>query len=79
MAGFKRRGRGAENTGRPIGPANRQKPFTDPLGERCQAAAVAAGIIADKLVEKGEDGDLAAIQQIADRLDGMPRSFWQQR
>jgi hypothetical protein len=28
------------------------------LGERCQAAAVAAGIIADKLIEKVEYDDL---------------------
>jgi hypothetical protein len=28
--------------------------------------------IAAKLIEKAEDGELAAIQQIADRLDGKP-------
>jgi hypothetical protein len=48
------------------------------LGERCQAAAVAAGIIADKLIEKVEYDDLG---DPADRrqVDGMPTSFWQQR
>jgi hypothetical protein len=40
------------------------------LGERCQAPAVAAGIIADKLIEKVEYGHLTAIQQIAE--GGMP-------
>jgi hypothetical protein len=29
-------------------------------------------IIADKLAEKAEQGDLQAIQQMADRLDGKP-------
>jgi hypothetical protein len=29
-------------------------------------------IIADKLAEKAEQGDLQAIQQIGDRLDGRP-------
>jgi len=52
--------------GRPIGSVNRAKPFTDSLrvgGRRLR-------IIADKLAEKAEQGDLRAIQQIADRLDG---------
>ena len=57
--------------GRPIGSMNRQKPFTDML----RVALLSGGgrrlrIIADKLVEKAEQGDLQAIQQIADRLDG---------
>jgi hypothetical protein len=57
--------------GRPIGSMNRQKPFTDML----RVAPLSGGgrrlrIIADKLVEKAEQGDLQAIQQIADRLDG---------
>jgi hypothetical protein len=57
--------------GRPIGSVNRQKPFTDALG-----LALLSGsgrhrrFIADKLVEKAEQGDLQAIQQIADRLEG---------
>ena len=51
--------------GRPVGPLNRQKPFADALrvallsgGGRCLR------IIADKLAEKAEQGDLQAIQQI---------------
>ena len=63
----------AENMGRPIGSMNRQKPFTDML----RVALLSGGgrrlrIIADKLAEKAEQGDLGAIQQIADRLDGKP-------
>jgi hypothetical protein len=59
--------------GRPIGSMNRQKPFADAL----RIALLSGGgrrlrIIADKLAEKAEQGDLQAIQQIADRLDGKP-------
>ena len=57
--------------GRPVGSLNRQKPFTDML----RVALLSGGgrrlrIIADKLAEKAGQGDLQAIQQIADRLDG---------
>ena len=59
--------------GRPIGSPNRQKPFTDAL----RVALLSGGgrrlrAIADKLAEKAEQGDLQAIQQIGDRLDGKP-------
>jgi hypothetical protein len=52
---------------------NRQKPFTDAL----RVALLSGGgrrlrTIAEKLAEKAEQGDLQAIQQIADRLDGKP-------
>jgi hypothetical protein len=57
--------------GRPIGSPNRAKPFTDAL----RVALLSGGgrrlrIIADKLVARAEEGDLQAILQIADRLDG---------
>jgi hypothetical protein len=59
--------------GRPIGSLNRQKPFADAL----RVALLSGGgrrlrIIAERLAEKAEQGDLAAIQQIGDRLDGKP-------
>jgi hypothetical protein len=59
--------------GRPIGSVNREKPFTDVL----RVALLSGGgrrlrIIADKLAEKAEQGDLEAIKQVADRLDGRP-------
>jgi hypothetical protein len=59
--------------GRPIGSQNREKPFTDVL----RVALLSGGgrrlrIIAERLAEKAEQGDLQAIQQIADRLDGKP-------
>ena len=57
--------------GRPIGSVNRQKPFSDML----RMALLSGGgrrlrIIADKLAEKAEQGDLQAIREIGDRLDG---------
>jgi hypothetical protein len=66
---FKRFGGGY--MGRPIGSMNRQKPFADAL----RLASLSGGgrrlrIIAERLAEKAEQGDLQAIQQIADRLDG---------
>jgi hypothetical protein len=59
--------------GRPIGSVNRQKPFTDML----RLALLSGGgrrlrVIADKLAEKAEQGDIQAIREIADRLDGRP-------
>ncbi len=59
--------------GRPIGTMNRQKPFTDML----RVALLSGGgrrlrIITERLAEKAERGDLSAIQQVADRLDGRP-------
>jgi hypothetical protein len=52
---------------------NRQKPFTDML----RVALLSGGgrrlrTIADKLVEKAEQGDLQAIREVIDRLDGKP-------
>ena len=57
--------------GRPIGSVNRQKPFTNAL----RVALLSGGgrrlrIIAERLADKAEQGDLQAIPQIADRLDG---------
>ena len=59
--------------GRPIGSQNRQKPFSDML----RVALLSGGgrrlrVIVDKLAEKAEQGDLQAIHQIGDRLDGKP-------
>ena len=59
--------------GRPIGSVNREKPFTDML----RVALLSGGgrrlrVIAEALAEKAEQGDLQAIQQIGDRLDGKP-------
>jgi hypothetical protein len=59
--------------GRPIGSQNKDKPFRDAL-----RAAIAdtdgefkkLRKVADALVFKANQGDVAAIREIADRLDG---------
>jgi hypothetical protein len=58
--------------GRPIGSINRQKPFNDALLMTLRSNPLALRRISAKLVEKAEEGDLAAIREIADRLDGKP-------
>jgi hypothetical protein len=58
--------------GRPIGSLNREKPFNQALLMTLRSNPVALRRIAAKLIEKAEEGELAAIREIADRLDGKP-------
>jgi hypothetical protein len=58
--------------GRPIGSANRQKPFNDALTIALRGDPLRLRRIADKLAALAEGGDLAAIREVADRLDGKP-------
>jgi hypothetical protein len=58
--------------GRPIGSVNRQKPLNDALLMTLRSNPLALRRISAKLIEKAEEGDLAAIREIADRLDGKP-------
>jgi hypothetical protein len=58
--------------GRPIGSTNREKPFNDALRIALRGDPLRLRRIAEKLAEKAEDGDLAAIRELADRLDGKP-------
>ena len=58
--------------GRPIGSLNREKPFNQALLMTLRSNPVALRRIATKLVEKAAEGELAAIREIADRLDGKP-------
>ena len=60
--------------GRPIGSLNRQKPFADALRMEICAGNDPRHLraIARKLIEMAEGGDLQAIREIADRLDGKP-------
>ena len=58
--------------GRPVGSLNREKPFNQALLIELRSNPVALRRIAAKLVEKAEEGELAAIREIADRLDGKP-------
>ena len=61
--------------GRPLGSPNRDKPFRDAL--RIEIAALQAdddrrGLrrLARALIERAAKGDVAAIREVADRLDG---------
>ena len=58
--------------GRPIGSVNREKPFNDALRIALRGDPLRLRRIAEKLTEKAEQGDLAAIRELADRLDGKP-------
>src|SRR5690242_12838526 len=58
--------------GRPIGSPNREKPFNDALRIALRRDPLRLHRIAERLADKAEEGDLAAIREIADRLDGKP-------
>jgi hypothetical protein len=58
--------------GRPIGSVNRQRPFADALRMEIYACNDPRRLraIARKLIEMAEGGDLQAIKEVGDRLDG---------
>ena len=58
--------------GRPLGSPNREKAFNDALRIALRARPQSLRRIADRLIDKGEEGDLPSIREIADRLDGKP-------
>ena len=58
--------------GRPIGSVNRERPFNSALLIELRSNPLALRRIAAKLVEKAAEGELSAIREIADRLDGRP-------
>ena len=61
--------------GRPIGSVNREKPFNDALRIALKRDPFRLHRIAERLADKAEEGDLSAIKEIADRLDGKPGQF----
>ena len=63
---------GRDIMGRPIGSVNREKPFNDALRIALRGDPLRLRRIAEKLAEKAEESDLAAIRELADRLDGRP-------
>ena len=57
--------------GRPIGSMNKAKPFADAL----RVALLSGGgrrlrVIVEKLLDKAEAGDMQAVKEVMDRLDG---------
>jgi hypothetical protein len=51
---------------------NREKPFNDALRIALKRDPLRLHRIAERLADKAEEGGLAAIREIADRLDGKP-------
>ena len=60
--------------GRAVGSLNGQRPFADPLRVEICAGNDPRHLraLSRKLLERALDGDLSAIREIADRLDGKP-------
>jgi hypothetical protein len=56
--------------GRPIGSANREKPFADALRIAIRQRPQSLRRIANRLIDKAEEGDLPSIREMIDRLDG---------
>lgn len=61
--------------GRPIGSVNKEKPFNDALRIALRSRPLALRRIADQLLDKAEQGNLAYIHELIDRLDGKPVQF----
>ena len=58
--------------GRPVGSLNREKPFKTALQMALRERPQSLRLIASRLIDKAEQGDLASAREIADRLDGRP-------
>ena len=58
--------------GRPPGSLNREKPFNDALRIALRNRPLALRRVADQLLDKAEEGNLAYIHELIDRLDGKP-------
>jgi hypothetical protein len=58
--------------GRPLGSLNKEKPFKVALQMALRERPHSLRRIADSLIDKAEQGDLASAREIADRLDGRP-------
>jgi hypothetical protein len=65
--------------GRPIGSVNKEKPFNDALRIALRGDPLRLRRIADKLATLAEAGDLGAIRELADRLDGKPAQVLDRR
>lgn len=56
--------------GRPIGSKNKEKPFLTALQIALRGRPSALRTMAEKLIDGAEQGNLTAIREVADRVDG---------
>jgi hypothetical protein len=56
--------------GRPVGSINRERPFNEALRIALRQRHHSLRRVADRLIDKAEEGDLPSIRELADRLDG---------
>ena len=65
--------------GRPLGSQNKEKPFNDALRIALRNRPLALRRVADQLLDKAEQGNLAYIHELIDRLDGRPVQVFDQQ
>ena len=58
--------------GRPVGSLNREKPFRTALQMALRERPQSLRLIANRMIDKAEEGDLHSIRELVDRLDGRP-------
>ena len=58
--------------GRPLGSLNREKPFKTALQMALRERPQSLRLIANRLLDAAEGGDLSSIRELVDRLDGRP-------
>jgi len=58
--------------GRPLGSLNREKPFKTALQMALRERPQSLRLIANRLIDRAEEGDLQSIRELVDRLDGRP-------
>ena len=58
--------------GRPLGSLNREKPFKTALQMALRERPQSLRLIANRMIDKAEEGDLQSIRELVDRLDGRP-------
>jgi hypothetical protein len=56
--------------GRPVGSVNRERPFNEALRIALRQRHHSLRRVADRLIDKAEEGDLPSIRELIDRLDG---------
>jgi hypothetical protein len=56
--------------GRPVGSINRERPFNEALRIALRQRHHSLRRVADRLIDKAEEGDLPSIRELIDRLDG---------